>query len=164
MDENKHSSSIDSVGESKRVITEFMKNSTGHGLPRIVDEKSVFGKIMWTIFLLTSIVICALMIIRCFNAYFEYDVTTKITVENDAEMVFPVISICNVNQFIHPNSIDYIKAYYRNSFFGVELNSSEDLIYLSKIGSAPSNDFDRIFYQTFDPGFDLNLKKSFGIR
>ncbi len=76
----------------KKVTVEVLQNSTSHGIPNIFRNGKSSLKIMWTIFLLASSVVCGGMVYANITSYLSYDVITKIKVIQQIPIPFPMVS------------------------------------------------------------------------
>jgi hypothetical protein len=73
--------------------------TTAHGIPNLLRSDRILNKVLWSILILFSVSFCAFLIILSFLDYFAYEVTTKIRVQPQVEIEFPVITICNSGVF-----------------------------------------------------------------
>lgn len=132
-----------------------------HGLERILNNSSgLFLKRMWIFVYLISTLMCALSVSTSIHNYLQWRVNTKIEVKYERQLAFPTISFCNQNPFITKSGNAYIQEYYLKKY-KINITSYTDLFTYKRNFS----DFDQeiLFYQTFDPKFNLTRKKSFGL-
>ena len=135
MDSNKHSIDDikknddfkDIIEDKKNVklilvnqLKEFCLSSTTHAIPNIFRSENIFLKIMWIIFFLLSSGVCLYLIVQSFQDFFSYPVTTTVQIINEPKVVFPTISICNINPFKTGN--DNITKIYNSTLANVDLN------------------------------------------
>ena len=92
----------------KNRTIDLVLNSTCHGIPKIFTPSNKFLKYMWICFTILSTCICAFSIIENINKYYAYEVTTKIRLKSQYKVIFPSITICNINFFTSKQSIDLI--------------------------------------------------------
>ena len=78
-------------------IKETLESSSIHAIPNITRNKNYSIKLMWSICFLISFTVCSFSIYSSLSDFFNYDVTTKIIVQNQDKLKFPIISICNLN-------------------------------------------------------------------
>jgi len=104
---------------------------------------------------------CIYMVYRCINIYLQWNVVTTIQYIDQAELVFPVVSFCNVNTFASRAAYDYLRNYY-NTKYGVNVTTYMDLATLVANNTVPY-DTDWLIYQTYDPNFNVSLRESFNI-
>lgn len=127
------------IGLQSKLLHFFKKwsmSTTSHGIPRIVESKSWFRKILWLLCLLVSTGLCAFMCAKGIIEYLQFSVTSEIRIIPQNYITMPVVSICNLNMFLTP----------------------EGEYFLWKNRSDPY----WLGYLTNDPDFNLNLKQSFG--
>jgi hypothetical protein len=84
----------------KSTFIECSLNSTSHSIPKLFRTENILVKIMWTILTFISVGSCAYLIVRSFNDYLEYNVTTQIRVIDELTSPFPTITICNKDPFV----------------------------------------------------------------
>ncbi len=72
---------------------------SAHGIPKIVNHQFGIIRAMWLIFFLASAGICAWFIQMTISNYLNYPVTTNTDIFYHKNMIFPMISICNLNPF-----------------------------------------------------------------
>lgn len=88
---------------SNKKQTQHMANvlgdSTFHGLPRILKSNSWLAKLMWMVCFCGSLGYCVYMIIQAVQNYLKYDTVMNTNVFKENPASFPVITICNLNQF-----------------------------------------------------------------
>ncbi len=78
----------------KKSFTDCMSSSTGHGLPQIVKDGSLFLKILWAIFFVAGVTATIFMIYNTLENFFQYDVITTTRIKSEKEIVFPVVTFC----------------------------------------------------------------------
>lgn len=91
---------------------------------------------MWFVFSMFSIGVCSYMIIQSIMQFFQFSVTSSVRLNSQNSMVFPVVSICNINPFTTHYALQFINEH------SIEPNW---LLYISN-----------------GPIFNTSLKKSFG--
>lgn len=145
----------------KDELKRFGTTTTAHGLPRILASKYLVTKLIWLLFTLTSIGLCAYMIIRGILIYIEFGTTSLIRQYPSESITFPVVSICNRNRMLTRAASDHIREYYQSEF-NVNITDMDDFFEQAYIKETIYPDIEWIFYQTFLPGFNVTLKRSFG--
>jgi hypothetical protein len=90
---------------SIRILT-----STSHGLPNIFRANKVYLKIFWVICFLSSTVACSYVIICSIFSYFEWNVTVATTINYQMPVLFPAVTICNVNPFFRPRAFHFMSS------------------------------------------------------
>lgn len=121
-------------------IHNWASKTTAHGFNKVFNSKSLITKLVWLIFLLISVSLCSFMIYRSFNAYFQYEVTTKITIIQVPELAFSQIQICDFNPLPSPSAQQYIleikdygvlrtMAYFNNylNYISIYINYNNDI-------------------------------------
>ncbi|XP_035698908.1 acid-sensing ion channel 1C-like [Branchiostoma floridae] len=78
---------------------EFAGNTTLHGLNRIVIAPSGYFRVLWVLAILSSYSGFAYMFSTMIIDYFSYDTITDTKLEFDDEVIFPAVTICNMNKF-----------------------------------------------------------------
>ena len=86
-----------------RQLEEWCLSTTTHAIPNICRSQYRFLKILWVIFFILSSSYCSYLISLSIQDYLKYPVTTTIQIINEPSVVFPTISICNLNPFITNN-------------------------------------------------------------
>jgi hypothetical protein len=94
----------------KLALEEWIKNSTSHGLPKVLSTRRPVIKVMWLFFFILAFITCVFLIRRNVKAYLEYDVVSKIRVFSEIPSVMPSLTICNINPFLTEFSHFYIKS------------------------------------------------------
>jgi len=90
----------------KEKSLELLKESSTHGVAKLILANRLLVRILWSITLIFSIVFCSLMISRNISDFLSYDVVTKIKQEKSNPTVFPTVTICNINSFIKNSSFE----------------------------------------------------------
>ncbi len=94
----------------KKEFIEWTKNSTAHGITRVLsEEKPKLIRLMWLFLFIGSSVYCCYSIISSLIDYLEYEVLINIEVEKDILAEYPIVSICNLNQYSTNQSIEYVE-------------------------------------------------------
>ena len=94
----------------KILIAEWFKSSTSHGLPNIFRTDKAYLKIFWIICFLSSTAFCSYIILRSIYLFFEWNVTVSTSIEIDMPILFPSVTICNINPFYRPRAMNFISA------------------------------------------------------
>lgn len=142
----------------KQKFIEWSQSSTSHGYPNIFRTKNIVVKIMWLIFFLAGIGVGIYMVVRGVNQYFEYEVTTQIRRLRADSLVFPAVSICNINPFVTEAGRLYVLDYFRKKY-GSNISNVADAR-----AAAPNYDeeIEELRQTPASPYFDKELRKSFG--
>lgn len=95
-----------------RVIKDTALESYIHGLAKIVrSNNSIPIKITWVLCILSSIVVCFVLVALNVIDYFKFEVITKIQILQEIPAVFPTVTLCNYNAF----TTSYSKQFNANS-------------------------------------------------
>ena len=134
----------------------------GHGLPNVFKTKSIYKKVMWsclwTIGLLLSVYLTSQMV----NDYFKYDVTITSRVMNEYPLLFPKVTICNMDPFTTNRSIDFLAKTIRQH---TKQDTSTFKSNLELVNFFIENDKVNTFKKTimfYSNLTDTETKKSFG--
>ena len=84
---------------SRKIIEDFINNSTLHGLQNVYNSRSKMQRIVWVVLMLTASVYVVSMITDSFITYAGYPVKTKTTLMFTENSVFPAVTICNFNRY-----------------------------------------------------------------
>ena len=106
---NKNNSCSKSFTLLKEITNDVFSTSTMHGLSRIIKTKNWIIKIIWLIFLLTSIGAFINYSIESLYDFLDYKVTTEIRTIYETPTIFPTVTICNKNMFTTDFGIEAIR-------------------------------------------------------
>jgi hypothetical protein len=87
---------------SKEIISlakETLESSSVHGIGNIIRNRFYFIKIIWVLCVLASTGVASWLIQKMISDYLNYDVISKTTIKFETKLVFPIVSICNLNPF-----------------------------------------------------------------
>jgi hypothetical protein len=115
--------------DSKKIILNWIINTTFHGLPKVIKTRNIKIKIIWIIILLISTFICFYLLIINIMNYLDFGVITKIQKITEIPALLPTITICNLNPFVTK---------YSNQFLENIFNKYNNLTNLSKITYNPN--------------------------
>lgn len=142
----------------KEKFVEWSQSSTSHGYPNIFRTKNIIVKIMWLIFFLAGLGVGIYMVIRGVREYLEWNVTTTIRKIKADSLVFPTVSVCNVNPFVTEEGALYVLDYFRDKY-------SENITSIADIKNFTENfdhDLDFLRQTVASPNFNSTLRESFG--
>ena len=74
----------------------YIKIDAAH---RLVEQLHFMRKLFWLVALMVGSSLCMVLIVRAFNEYARYQVSTTYRLVGEPHAVFPSVSICNMNQF-----------------------------------------------------------------
>ena len=81
---------------------ETLESSSVHAIPNITRNKFYSIKIMWLICLLISSGYCGFFVSKSIGDFLDYDVTTKTQIKYVNKILFPIVTICDLNAFASP--------------------------------------------------------------
>ena len=96
----------------KEKFIEWSSSSTSHGYPNIFKTKYRLLKVIWTFFLLAAVGCCLFFLTRSINSYLEFGVITNIEMVDERPVIFPTITICDLEKFQTDFAADLIKEIY----------------------------------------------------
>ena len=76
---------------------ETLESSSIHAIPNITKNKYRSIKFVWLICFLASSGVCAWFMYRSVTDYLNYDVVSQTDIRQATKLVFPVVTICNLN-------------------------------------------------------------------
>lgn len=103
---------LDDCMTFKQIFNRYVENSTLHGFRFIFMDTFIVRRILWTILTLTMLGIFLSELKNSIQLYLEYPFTTTSTMEYIHSLVFPAISICNLNTLQHPRTRSQNAAHY----------------------------------------------------
>eukprot|EP00795_Rhopilema_esculentum_P012217 gene12217-2846_t len=83
----------------KQHFDDLVSNSTLHGLHFCFDKQHFFRRIFWTLLILVALGLLVQKLYESTTYFFSYPFSTTTTVKYVNQMVFPAVSICNLNDF-----------------------------------------------------------------
>jgi hypothetical protein len=92
---------------------DFVDHSTTHGLININQNKAYFYKLMWLVLFCVSLAFCSYLIVSSINSYLTFEVTTKIKINPENPIKFPIMKICDNNFYSTEYAKDLINQYFR---------------------------------------------------
>ncbi|XP_078573665.1 acid-sensing ion channel 1C-like [Branchiostoma floridae x Branchiostoma japonicum] len=102
---------------------EFAGNTPLHGLNRIVIAPSGYFRVLWVLAILSSYSGFAYMFSTMIIDYFSYNTITDTKLEFDDEVIFPAVTVCNMNKF-DEGKLKVIDFVYLSMFlFAVQLDA-----------------------------------------
>ena len=106
-------------------ISQILELSTIHAIPNIIRSNNLVLKFLWLFCFIGSSSVCAWFIFNNISKYFQYDVVSKIDIKYETSLIFPVVSICDLNPLTTNESKNYYKQIYRTEY--------PDFIYLDEL-------------------------------
>jgi len=105
---NKMKTFLKLVDDLKESLYVSIDMATWHGYIHMVTCRSMLGKILWLICIYSSSGFCAYMGVQNYFDFLTFPVTTTSRYINEKESLFPSVAICNANQFITNNSVEFL--------------------------------------------------------
>ena len=109
---NEEKEAIFKNSNTLNIIKESLESSSIHAIPNIIRNKNSIIKLIWFLCFIISTSVCIWFIINSINDFLKFEVTTKIDVVYQTEVIFPVVSICNLNPFTTSFSKEHFKKSY----------------------------------------------------
>ena len=82
----------------KTVLNDFGGKTSIAGLSNAYQSESTSKRIYWGILFLIGSVITIWALIKTITDFLEYEVTTSTDLRSDPSVVFPAVSVCNLNK------------------------------------------------------------------
>lgn len=103
-------------------VREWAKNSTCFSaLPAIGRSDQLFLQLLWIASFCGGLGYCSYLLNKNFADYFSYDVSTQLSINRQASIEFPTITLCNMNPFKSESSImKELEAYANESLAGLD--------------------------------------------
>ena len=98
------------------------------------------------------------MVVRTVREYLEFNVTTTIRKIKADSLVFPAVSICNVNPFVTDEAALFVLDYF-------QIKYGQEIMTIADIKNVTGNfdyDLGLIRQLVASPNFDSTLRQSFG--
>ena len=118
-----------------------IESSSIHAIPNIFRNKFISIKLMWLFSFTISAGLSSMLISNTIVQYFNYEIVTKTEVKYESKLIFPIITICNLNFF----STEYANDLIFNMF-----NTNYPLIEYYHLSKAWSNHFSKDLTKNFD--------------
>ncbi|XP_072166419.1 epithelial sodium channel subunit alpha-like [Diadema setosum] len=79
------------------LLSEFATTTTAHGIPNIYSARSIIEKIFWTLAFLVCLGVFLWQSQTLIAEYLSFPYTTRTDIITSSSLLFPAITICNVN-------------------------------------------------------------------
>lgn len=96
----------------KSKIQELLLRSSAHGLPRLIQTKSILIKLIWILVLVNSSVWGSIYVIRAVIDFTRFETSTTISVINENQAEFPSFTLCSSPKFKLQLNQTIISAYF----------------------------------------------------
>jgi hypothetical protein len=169
--------------ELKECLKSKIESSSIIAFPNMVKSKHKLGMVIWLFCLLVSCSLCGWFIYSSIVDYFQYRIVTTTNIRYQNQLIFPIVSICNLNPYTTEYATDYIRSHLSNtlknpilkvakdhyaSIYFAQPNSS-DLFNKSQLGSSLSDIIISCSFQKkpcnltecFEPFYDVNYGNCF---
>ena len=80
-------------------LLEFGKQTSIAGIGNTIARKSYAKKIYWGVLFVVMLVATLQGLITTILSYYKYEVTTSTDLDHVPSVIFPAISICNLNKY-----------------------------------------------------------------
>lgn len=80
-------------------IFNWCERTTFHAVPNIATNDHFILKFMWSVCLLASLGYCCRILTSSIIEFYEYNVLTTYEIVQESSSLFPVITICNLNEY-----------------------------------------------------------------
>lgn len=105
----------------KDLCREFAEQATTHGLRRIAETKTTFGKLFWTFVFLSALAGCFYHCSFLIQKYLKFSKVTTTEEIHAKQLEFPALTVCNMNIL-------------KNAFFTEQLSVNENTTHERKRG------------------------------
>lgn len=112
---------------SKYSSSDLIESSSIHGISNVFRSKRLLFKIVWIILFTFGSGLCSFFVYQNIQAYFEFNVNTKLEMIYQVPLTFPAVTFCNLNPYIKNYSIDFAKTIFDNQTWLDYLNTLENL-------------------------------------
>ena len=83
----------------KELIKNRLESSSFIVLPNVAKTGNILIKLIWIFLTISSAVACGWFISRSIMDYLNFEVITKTDIRYESNLIFPIVSICNLNLF-----------------------------------------------------------------
>ncbi len=98
----------------RRQIALKVKNSSLHGLPQIFHARKCVSKVVWGLCWIFGAALTTVLIINSIKEYFKYSITTKSRIYDTQKLIFPKVTVCNLDPFTSNASVEFLAQMARN--------------------------------------------------
>ncbi|XP_029186299.2 amiloride-sensitive sodium channel subunit alpha-like [Acropora millepora] len=139
---------------TKELIKDFANYTTTHGVGRLSEAKTVFSRLVWSIFILCALGMFIFQTLRLFESFMSRPVSTLIQVKHATKARFPAVTVCNQN----PVRIDKIP----DDYFGsIHQEIQRRFLNDSRFLGNPSIDANFSNYSSVDPELEVEIEHLF---
>ena len=83
----------------RETLLEFGQQTSIAGIGLVISKKSYAKKIYWSILFVLMLVLTLQGLIETILSFYEREVTTSIDLDYVPSVIFPAVSICNLNKY-----------------------------------------------------------------
>ncbi len=105
---------LTSLSRFKSKIRLKVINSSLHGLPQIFHAHQCLAKVTWALCWLFGAALTTTLILNSVREYFKYNITTKSHIHDTYRLIFPRVTICNLDPFTTNASVAFLATLARN--------------------------------------------------
>lgn len=153
--------------ELLQLTLDTLSSSTIHAIPRITQNRFFIIKVMWMICFLISSGVCSWFITKSIMDYLKYEVVSNIEINYQERLIFPIVSICDLNMFAtsYANEVNFLL--FRSHMPPINLSITAKIlsnILLQSIGfdkTKLGNSLDNMIITCKFNGIDCNLGNDF---
>jgi hypothetical protein len=148
-----------------------IQSFSAHGIPKIASHENRLVKVIWLVFFLASAGTCAWFIQMTISNYLSYPVITNTNIVHQKNMIFPIVSICNLNAFTDDSTSQYVSSlistspsetlYYDNGNFLLEKIFANELRKNESDNSFGISDLSDVVLSCSFSGLICNLSQDF---
>jgi hypothetical protein len=139
------------------LILNTFENSSIHAIPNIVRNESYLIKLMWIIFLFGSTGYCSFLVYQSVMNYMNFDVVSLNRMNPKISVQFPIVTICNMNEFATSYSKELMESIMNESLYeNKDLKKSHKINLMSKKYRATLNSINLNKETQSKLGFNLN--------
>ena len=83
----------------RETLLEFGQQTSIAGIGLVISKKSYAKKVYWSILFVLMLVLTLQGLIETILSFYEREVTTSIDLDYVPSVIFPAVSICNLNKY-----------------------------------------------------------------
>ncbi|XP_070545385.1 uncharacterized protein [Ptychodera flava] len=82
----------------RKIISNFARNTTAHGIPNITNSSSLFRRTVWSVIVLTGFTLFFWQSSELLMQYLDYGIKVKFDLVTVPKLTFPTVTVCNTNK------------------------------------------------------------------
>ena len=83
----------------RQTLLEFGEQTSIAGIGLVISKKSYFKKMYWSILFVVMLFLTFNGLIETIMSFYDREVTTSIDLDYVPSVIFPAVSICNLNKY-----------------------------------------------------------------